>query len=144
MTTENEAPVDTLYSKFGTSKDAESGAGVDLDYGKMGKFRIHRAGGSNARYKNFAQAKMKPYNRQIQAGTMDDDVATKLMVEIFAKTVIVGWAGVKDRDGKDLPFSVDNAIQLFTDLPDLFSDIRAAALDHQTFMAEEKEIAVKN
>lgn len=134
----------SFYDKFKTDENAEKGAGVTLNYGEMGKIIIHRAGGSNRKFANLLEKRMKPYTRQMQAGTMDEDLARSIMVEVYAKTVIIGWDGVKDRDGSELPFTEENVIRLMTDLPDLFRDIQSAAGDRSLFLADAQEAAEGN
>lgn len=132
------------YSSFETDKEVESSKGVTLDYGKAGKFTIHRAGGSNQKFKNYAQAKMKPYTRQLQQNTLDDDVANELNADIFAKTVVVNWEGVTDRAGNPLPYSYENCRQLLLELPDLFTDIQRCAQDQSLFRKEIVDDVVGN
>jgi hypothetical protein len=134
----------SFYTKFQTDTDAETGEGVVLNYGELGKIRIHRAGGRNRRFTNLRQAKFKPYTRQLQNDTMDEDVARAIAIEVYAKTVIVGWDGVKGRDGNYLPFNEENVITLMTDLPDLFRDVQAAADDRSLFLADADKAAEGN
>lgn len=132
------------YKTFKTDETIEATDGVTLDYGEAGKFTIHRAGGSNQKFKNYANAKMKPYTRQIQQGTMDDKVAAELNAEIFARTVIVGWEGVTGPDDQPLAFTHDNCKQLLIDLPDLFQDIQKAAQDASLFRKQVIDDVVGN
>lgn len=137
-----------LYSQFETSKDVEK-QGVILQYGKNSKgemieIRIARAGGANNAYSKLLEAKIKPYRRQIQNDTMDNDVAERITKEVYAKTVVLGWTGVEDRDNKPLDFTVDNCVKLFDDLPDLWSDIQAQSVNVALFRAEVLEADAKN
>lgn len=134
----------SFYDKFQTDTNYETGEGVVLNYGELGKIRIHRAGGRNTRFQNLRQARFKPYTRQLQNDTMDESVARQIAIEVYAKTVIVGWDGVKDRDGSDLPFTEENVIRLMTDLPDLFRDIQTAAEDRSMFLADQHKAAEGN
>lgn len=129
---------DSMYSLFGTDKAMEQ-SGIVLDYGSAGKIKVARAGGSNSRFAKALEAKMRPYRRQFEAGTMDDEVANKLLIEAFAEGVILGWEKVKGPDGKELKFSRENVIKLFTDLPDLFADVREQAMKVSNFRAEQVE-----
>lgn len=129
----------SFYDRFKTDQKAEADEGVILDYGSAGKIRIHRAGGQNRKFTDLAKARMKPYTRQLQAGTLDDAVSKKLLVELYADAVVVGWEGVHDRNGDIMEFNRANVIQLFTDLPDLFTDVQAAAADHSLFLSSLQE-----
>jgi len=134
----------SFYETFSTNENLEAGEGVDLDYGKSGVITIHRAGGENKKFARVLNAKMKPYRRQLQNGTMDDAVAEKLMAETYAEAVIIGWKGVKGRDGKDMPFTKENVVKLLTDLPELFKDIQDQANTVANFRKEEIEAEAKN
>lgn len=147
MTKTEETPktkVKTLYDQFETNREAETEKGVVLDYGAAGKIRIHRAGGGNQKFKNYTSAKLKPYTRQISAGTMDEEVSRKLTADIYARTVIVGWEGVLDRSGNVLEFNYDNVVKILMDLPDLFEDIQRAAQDAANFRADIQEEVAGN
>jgi hypothetical protein len=133
-----------LYEAFETDEKIENDQGITLDYGKAGKIRIHRAGGSNQKFINYYRAQMKPYTRQIQSGTMDNEVANKLLIDIYAKTIIIGWEGIKDRNNVELEFNYNNVSQVLTDLPTLFQDIQASSQDATLFRKEIVEDVVGN
>jgi hypothetical protein len=60
------------------------------------------------------------------------------------ETVLLGWESVTGPDGKPLEFSKENAVKLFTDLPDLFKDIRETAEDMTLFKLELDEADAGN
>lgn len=132
-----------LYNTFETDKSLERD-GIVLDYGFNSKdqpiqIRIARAGGSNTKFAKVLEQKMKPYKRAIANDTMDNKVAEKLLVEAYADAVIIGWTGVEDREGNALDFTRDNVVKLFTDLPDLFTDIQVQSQKSALFRAELRE-----
>lgn len=131
------------YEAFETDPELESGEGVTLDYGDF-RITIHRAGGANRRFARVLEAKMKPYRRQLQTGTLDDEVAQRLLVETYAEAVVVGWKGVKDRTGKTMACTRDNVVRLFTDLPELFRDVQEQAQSLANFRRAELEADAKN
>lgn len=138
----------SLYAQFGTDKNLES-TGILLQYGQnsQGKdicIRIARAGGSNKQYQKRMEALVKPYRRQIQNETISNDVMEKLVQQAFAETVVLGWENVEDKDGKPMEFTVDNCLNLFKDLPDLFKDIQDQAQRSALFKAEVLETEAKN
>lgn len=135
--------MDSLYSLFGTDKNMEQ-TGVILDYGNAGKIKIARAGGSNTKFSKVLEAKMRPYRRQYEAGTMSDEVANTMLIEAFAEAVVLGWEDIKGPDGKNLKFSRENAIKLFTDLPDLFVDVREQSMKVSNFRMVEVEADAGN
>ena len=126
-----------LYQQFKTSGNLER-EGILLEYGNNSQgvpicSRIARAGGSNERFNKRLEAIVKPYRRQIQTETIATEQVTKLMRRVYAETVVLGWENVelmdKNPDGSPAgtysprEFSVDACLELFEDLPDLYSDI---------------------
>lgn len=133
-----------LYEAYSTDNNLENGEGVVLDYGAAGSITIHRAGGANRKYAKVLLAKMAPYTRQAKLGTLDEEVANRVLAETYAEAVIVGWKGVKGRDGKALTFNKANVVTLLTDLPEFFRDIQEQANMVSNFRAERVETEAKN
>ena len=138
----------SLYNQFGTDKKVEK-EGVILQYGntddgKPIQIKICRAGGANTAYNRAMEAKTKPYRRQLQNGTLDIEVMTSILREVYADTVVIGWSNVEDKDGKPMPFNRDNVIKLFSELPELFADVQEQATNLALFRAEINEQDAKN
>lgn len=137
-----------LYKQFGTNKSLEK-EGIYIDYGKNSngspiRIRIARAGGANVRFQKVLEAKSKPYRRQIQNDTADAEVVDQLMKEVYAETIILGWEGVDDAEGNEIPFTKENCVRLFNDLPDLWSDIAEVSRKTAAFRNEILEDDLKN
>lgn len=131
----------SLYSAFKTNPDYEKN-GIEIQYGENSKgadivFRIARAGGANQAFNKAMEVATKPYRRQIQNGTFDNKTADKLYMDVFIQTVLLGWEGVEDSEGKEMKFTTENAKKLFTDLPELFSDLRDQAANMSLFRQQE-------
>lgn len=138
----------SLYKQFQTDKTVEK-EGIVLNYGKNSKgedieIRIARAGGANVQYAKLLEAKTKPYRRQIQNETLDNEVAEKITKEVYAKAVVLGWTGVEDENSKELEFSFENCMKLFDDLPDLWTDIQQQSTKAALFRADILEQDAKN
>jgi hypothetical protein len=128
-----------LKKDFSTNKKLED-EGVWIDIGDGAKLKIARAGNkqSNALSKQLA----KPYMAQITYGKLSDEVATQIGVEVMAKAILLDWKGIQ-YDGADLPYSVDNAIKLLTELPDFRDYVSQMANDRKTFQREIEEAITK-
>lgn len=135
----------SLYKQFRTDSDLEV-SGIFLEYGENSKkqpirFKVARAGGSNSKFDKVLAEKTKPYRGLLKNDSMDPKLAEKLVMHAYCESVLLGWEGVEDENGNELPFSADNAKKLFTDLPDLFADIREqagrAALFRQHILEQE-------
>jgi hypothetical protein len=131
------------YDIFETSKNLESGQGITLKYPGF-SIVIHRAGGSNKKFALALSQKMKPYRQQFERGIMDDETSARILIEAYAESVVVGWKDVKDRAGKNIPFNKENVIKLFTDLPDLFNDVKEQAANVAIFREEQEKADEKN
>lgn len=126
-----------LYAAFQTDPNLEKN-GVLIDYGDF-KFLIARAGGENKRFTKMLQQKMRPHARAAAAGTLSDEVSTRVVRECFCRTVLLDWEGVTDAEGNPLPFSVEAAEKVLTDLPDLFEDLLDQAKKVSNFLAQTRE-----
>lgn len=138
----------SLYSQFKTNNNLER-EGIVLQYGDNAEgkpicIRIARAGGANSQYSKLMEARVKPYRRQIQNETIERTMVEKMLREVYAETIVLGWENVTDEEGKELPFTVQNCIKLFEDLPDLFQDIQDQSQRAALFREEVLEADSKN
>lgn len=129
-----------IYEKFATDKALEQ-KGITLDFGDGLEFQIARAGGSNVKFEKAVQSKMRKYDLQRKHDLLEPEQMRTVFSEVLAETVVLGWKGVTDRAGNELPFNRENCIQLFRDLPDLMDDVleqsRKAALFKQSILEDE-------
>lgn len=137
-----------LFQMFGTSESLEKD-GIEIQYGENSKgkdivFKIARAGGSNAEFNKAMERLTKPYRRHIQQGTLDNKVADDIYRTAFIDAVLLGWEGVEDQNGKDIPFTKEAAHELFKSLPELFNDLRDQASNMALFRKENLDADVKN
>lgn len=131
------------YDLFKNNENLESGQGVTIEYPGF-SITIHRAGGSNKRFAQILSAKMKPYRHQYERGILDDETSKRILLESYAEGVVVGWKGVTDSEGKAMAFNKENVVKLFSDLPDLFNDIKQQASDFALFKEEQEKADEKN
>lgn len=133
----------SLYTMFKANESREKDDGIVLDYGTA-KIRVRRAGGSNRKFSDLLTKKLRPYKRQLENETLDPDTGTRVMAEVYAEAIVTGWEGVTDSADKPLPFTRDNCVKLFLDLPDLFRDVQEQAQKLANFREEEIEADTKN
>lgn len=134
----------SIYSAFQTDKSAER-EGITLDFGpEIGRFVIARAGGANERYKAAARRIVGPHQRAIDMGLIGDDQARELIAECFAEAVILGWSGVKNAEGQEIPFSKQACKALLLELPDLFDCIRDEATKVSNFLQAKREASARD
>ena len=85
---------------------------------------------------------MEPYSVRLNAGgKLTEQENRKLNIEFFAKHIIKGWEGINDREGKEIKFSPETAIELLSDkkLERLFLLIVKIASDDDSFAAAREE-----
>jgi len=99
-------------------------------------FLVRRFGGANSDKIKVALAKYhKPYARQIEKGTLGADKETELMTKAFVESCMIDWKGV-EIDGKETEYSVDVAVDFFTNLPELANEILVQAQTVDNFKEE--------
>lgn len=131
------------YKQFGTDKDLEAGKGVTLQYDGF-SITIHRAGGANKKFGLTLAEKMRPHRQRFERGNLDNDTSQRILVETYAEAVVIGWKDVVGADGKKMAYNTANVVKLFTDLPDLFDDVKLQANAVSVFRQENEMVESKN
>lgn len=148
----------SLYKMF-ASDEAMEKEGVLLNFGDV-RFLIARAGGANRKFAEVFKDKAKPFRYAIDHGQMSEEDSNRLMAEVYAETVVLGWESVvrdedgrvvktaagqpkvqkkiEGKDGKLVPFTTESCIDLLCDLPDLFRDIQKMAGEAANFRKDEE------
>lgn len=94
---------------------------------------VRRFGGVNEHKLKAALAKhYKPYAYQIDKGILSPEKEKEIYARVFAETSIVYWSKISI-DDKEVEFTVENAVKLFTALPDLFATLRKYSEDIQNY-----------
>lgn len=117
-----------MDTKFGNMGDWFSDAkkcrnGVPCDIGEGRTILVKRAGTMNRAYLAAA------------IGVDMDDAAA--LAKLVAGTLVYGWEGVLDADGKPMPFSPDACESLFAQAPELCSVIFFFANARRHYRADE-------
>lgn len=145
-----------LRNTFKTDKTAEvEGVEIEVDINEHNNkpitIRLSRMSRSNKRYTKRLDTVTRPHMAAIQNETLNEAVASKMMREVFVDTVLLGWSNLPKseltgnaEDTDELPFTRENALALFDELPDLYEDWEARAKKAATFREEEREDAAKN
>lgn len=141
----------SLFRQFKTDTQIEK-EGIDLDYGPNKDLpadengnhpsiiiRIARAGGANEAFNKRIEALSKKHRRKIQNDIMEASELREMTMQAVADTVVLGWQNVTDAAGNPLPFSRDNVLKLFKELPDLFNDVQEQAAKAALFRVHLRE-----
>jgi hypothetical protein len=138
----------SLYKQYKTDSSRENlGARIvkgSNDDGTEIVFMVSRAGKSNTTYKLASERAFKPHRQAIKAGTLSNEVAENLLLDLFCGHILKGWENVRNEQGADLPFSTENAKKLMTDLPDLYQELSDAANETANFLDSNREADAKN
>jgi len=129
-----------LKKLFGTDQNKEK-EGVWQDMGDGLKMRIARIGNPN--YQKRFQALSKPHRRALRRGTLSDEIAEQLLIKCLAETIVLDWEGVEE-NGETIPYSVDNAIRILTDYPDLRNYVNDIANEMEGYKEDADEEAIDN
>ena len=128
----------STYETFKTSVKLET-EGIILDYGPAGKYIVARAGGANKKFVKRISKLTTPHRKAIQANRLDDETGEAILMNAFVDTCLFDWEGVTGPDGEPLPFNRENAMKLFTDLPDLWRELREDAQNASLYRDEVQE-----
>lgn len=132
----------SIYDALETDRDLETN-GSTLDMGDLGTFKV--AAWLNSKHQAALERLRKPYKTFTLSGRdIPADVNERIGVEAMAEAVLVGWSGVKDRDGSDLAYSVETAARLLTDLKTLRGLIVAHATEAANYRRAAVEAALGN
>lgn len=137
-----------LYDQNQTNTDLEK-KGKWIDYGGY-RIKVARAGGTNRKYLSELEAAMKPIRRAIDSGTVPQERQKAIMVDVFAKTIIMGWetwddekedwvSGIEQPDGTIGKFTKELVIETLNALPSVLEDIQKDAMALQTFLEGARE-----
>lgn len=121
--------------------DKETGRGIEYNFLPFGVLMIHRAGPMNRAYQAMVREKYEQNNRNVT-----DEMASKIMAEVYANTIIVG---IKTPDGAFVKYgnaekSALAEILARPDMHDVFSGLQLAANDAANFRKEKMAADAKN
>ena len=129
-------------SALKTNPEAEV-EGVWVDFEDTGvKLKIARIG--NPAFDKLISKLSAPHLKKLRKG--DDELQESITAKAVASTILVGWKGLDDDDGKPLKYSKGKSKELLTDpaLRDLFKFVLVTANEAARFRAEVKEDTVGN
>jgi hypothetical protein len=123
------------------------------------RIRVTYAGDENTRYGKMLKLKLKPFETRIRNDNFPDKEFYKILAEVYAATVILGWDskagedengetiwenGVYDAEGNILPFTEKNVIAGLNLGTRLFQDVIKVATNFNLFRQNQMEETGKN
>lgn len=138
----------SIYKQFETNPKAEK-EGVPFTFAAnddktIPTFICARMGGANSKWREEYAEIWKPYRDQQEAGTVPEDVVKSNSVLVFVRASLRGWSNVQDRDGNTISFNEQNAVKLFTDLPELLAELQSLVIGRERFLKYQEKVASKN
>lgn len=131
-----------LDKKFKTNVGEET-EGIWFEVGEGAAFKLRRYGGANSQALISATAKWKkPFARQIEMKTITPEKSQELNIRVFVDTCLSDWKGIqtekenaetKEKEMVEIPFSEENALELFRDLPELMDTLFVQCMDSNNY-----------
>jgi hypothetical protein len=122
-------------------KLSHDGVKMVLDAAGEQYFLVRRI--PNPDYERLLSKEFRRHKKVLDLETADSEkLSQKLMSEVLAKTILIGWDGVALK-GKKLAFSVENAVKLLIEYPVLRSSIMEFAQDIKNFRPAESVEEIK-
>lgn len=146
----------SLRSTFKTDRSLETdGVEVPVDInehnGEPITINISRMGTSNKKYTKRLEAVMQPHQAALNNDSMPNELAGKLLRQVFVDTVLNGWNNLPkseltgdDKDTELLEFNRENALALFEEMPELYTDWSERAKKAATFREAVRNDIAKN
>lgn len=110
--------------------------GVDVPVDSDTVLRI--AAWMNPKHAEAFRKVFRPYQFALRAGTMDDDLAGKLMSEAMVGTVLLRWSGLKE-NGEAIEWTTDNAKRILSAWPKFRAFVQDLAEQRALFQAEQED-----
>ena len=97
--------------------------GVDLAFGKDRFITVKRAGGANVAFTNYIAMKFEQHKNEVSRNVFTDEKAREIMQEAYARFVAIDWRGWKDGEGHEVPFTVQDCIELFNESREIYEAV---------------------
>lgn len=136
----------SLYSTFGVDQ-SENWVSVPDDNDVDVRFKLAFVNGPNSEYGKELEKAVRPHRRKhLRKGqpAIDPDVLKGILVDVFARTILLDWENVCDRQGNPVPYTHENAVRLLTELPVLYDILQIEASEISNFQSEALKDEAKN
>ncbi len=119
---------------FKTNPDLEKN-GVWFEISDEIAFLVRPFKSTNPRFKAAMANHYKPFARQMDMGTLEQDKAFEVSLKLFLDVCLVDWRGV-EIDDKPTEYNKENALKFFKALPELFDTLWNYAKDFSSYKEE--------
>jgi hypothetical protein len=135
-----------FYREYATDPKAEI-EGRDIPWG--GGITLTIARTHNPKYTSLLASLYEKHKEALDRRSTDEEraaaetLSNKIMAEVMAKSVLVGWSGPVAYKGENLEYSAANAQKLL-ELKDFQAEVAKRASDFRNFRFEIEEADAKN
>lgn len=129
-----------IGKSYGTDKQKEE-EGVWVKMGEGAEVRVARLG--NKQYLEAVRRLSSKHKVASRNNKLADEVTLDVTVNAFAEAILLEWKGIQE-NGKNLPYTRENAARLLKEYADFREDIAAIAMNMENFKREQEEATAKN
>ena len=97
---------------------------------------------NNDKFKKLFRTLTKPYQREIDRGTMSNEDAEAILCKALAQTVLLDWD--QEKMPGNFPYTKENAESLLKNDPDCREFVMSVAKEAENFYASEAEDRLGN
>ncbi len=118
--------------------------GVWVDY--ILGIRLKVARSRNPKYREVLRNLVEPKTKDAREEKLDVKVFANLLNTVRARTILLGWENIEDKDGNSIPFSIEQSEKFFADpeLKDFCTFVVAISENADQYAKEVLEESVKN
>jgi|GEM_PF-1680540 len=117
--------------------------GVWVPYKADIRFRVAKLDNARHTARRRELQQSDQYRLRLRSPATAEEANRELGVQLVAETILLDWEHV-ELDGVALPFTVENAMRVLTDFPDVLAFIVAVASDSQTYRLRTDEDGAGN
>lgn len=96
---------------------------------------ITRAG--NTKFKHLFRSLIAPHKYQMDNNqSIPEEISEDIMLQCYSQTILVGWKGLKDAEGKEIPYSHAKAYELLKDDDDAYDFVKSQSNSLDSFITK--------
>lgn len=130
------------FSEYQTDQTLEEeGVWVGLRKGDA-EVLVARAG--NSQHEALVRRLRKKHGRGFRNDELPREVEEQIALDALSRTILLGWRGIEDDDGKEIPYTPEKARELLKLSRDFRLEVTQIATEMEVFRKEEQEEAKKS
>jgi hypothetical protein len=98
---------------------------------------------NNSSNEKFAKIARK-YERSFEMSRRNAERRKQIWIKIVAEAILISWEGILDKDGREVPATLENKISMLGKYDDLLAEVLSVANDHSNYLPEDVDIEEVN